>query len=1177
MMFRKIPIVLFSAGAILLSSGGPVRSDDTELYLNPTSLTEADAPLVMFSIDYRPNLGSVKCQRGDGKCDFLVDAGFMPEKELGDSYDFFDLIRGAFGYVLDEVSGVRLGLMFNHDHINNCEGSSQPGCSNGGYIGMAFNLLDPLNTIDAEGNIIEPRKSCAPFQGDGLETNEQRNYGACPIEDTRRKALNILWDIPVSTGDRTHSYQGKELFFEFFRYLRGFDVYNGHTGFTSYDGNDGYDSNGDGIPDLLPDPLPADAPNPNLAADPANADANNWNLDADPLHVDYSNWDPSNWPESRKARYAWDPDAEIPAGGTYIDPFAGGECTDVYTVNMMFQVSNQEDDSDPEIKKSESDQGMGINKRNPTFVDVIAELRNVDQSGIPGDQGVKSYFLLADPFVKNRTGGQYAVAGGTGAPLLLSDKPDELIANLRDIFKQILSVSTTFVAASIPVNSFNRAEVLENVYLALFQPHPDADPYWYGNVKKLRLAGINTGDTVRLEDAEGRAAIAADGRIRFDALTFWTDPTMYDVLESDADLGEVPGKDGRSVNRGGAGHKQKGFSGGSPGAANSEDGARRIFYDATKQELADLDATDPDVLTAVEADFGAAGDVETTKLIRWLRGQDIYDEDSDFGGIENPELGILDPALDDPALTEGRRWYMASALHSRPIPINYGAREGYSKNNPLIAVAVGTNDGMMRLIRNTPTDHAPGEPETNASYGEELWAFAPRATMGITRFLAKQAIYPDTPQPPYGVDGSPVVFSGDSNGNGTIDEGESVWLFFGLRRGGEAYYALDISDPENPSLMWRIQHGDAGFEDLGYTFSTPIVGQVNYGGATKPVLLFGGGYDIDKYDDFSKPAADEEVKGNAVFVVDAETGGLIHTFTHPDLTDSVASPLAAVDLARGDGVIDRAVVGDMGGNVWRLDFPPGAAGPEDWRIHRLASLGRRDAAACSIDDPQCGQDRRFFHAPDLVPFRDESGNYDAVIIGSGNRDKPTNSAIDNYMFMIKDRDTTPLLSDSTPQTEDVAIGELADITSCTEATTCAQDGLVNGWKLELEAAGEKSLASPITLSGIVFFTTFLPPGTAGGGDGDEENKCVPPEGEGRLYAVGLAEGNALVNRDKPIDDQESPGDPDDRWEKLASAGIPAEVVALPPKFILRPDLTVQEYPGRQRWRTFWYKEEEPGQ
>ena len=36
---------------------------------------------------------------------------------------------------------------------------------------------------------------------------------------------------------------------------------------------------------------------------------------------------------------------------------------------------------------------------------------------------------------------------------------------LRNIFQQILSVSTTFVAASVPVNVFNRAEIIDNVYI----------------------------------------------------------------------------------------------------------------------------------------------------------------------------------------------------------------------------------------------------------------------------------------------------------------------------------------------------------------------------------------------------------------------------------------------------------------------------------------------------------------------------------------------------------------------------------------------------------------------------------------------------------------------------------------------------------------------------------------
>jgi hypothetical protein len=174
--------------------------------------------------------------------------------------------------------------------------------------------------------------------------------------------------------------------------------------------------------------------------------------------------------------------------------------------------------------------------------------------------------------------------------------------------------------------------------------------------------------------------------------------------------------------------------------------------------------------------------------------------------------------------------------------------------------------------------------------------------------------------------------------------------------------------------------------------------------------------------------------------------------------------------------------------------------------------------------------------------------------------------------MIKDRAVSTISPPPSGSLTPTKVGDLANITNCTQATSCATTGLVNGWKLELEVGGEKSLSTPITLSGIVFFTSFIPPGS-----GDIDAQCTPPEGEGRLYAVGLAEGNALVNRDKPIDEQDDSGDPSDRWEKLGSAGIPAEVVALPPNLILRPDLTVQQYPGRQRWRTFWYREEDAGQ
>ena len=138
-MFRKTLISL--AGAVVVLSSGMLRADDTDLYLNTDPPPPGSEPMVMFSIDYRPNLGSTVCFRGDEACDSLVEEGYLPDKGAGAAYDFFDIIRGSFGKVLDEVGGVRLGLMFNHDHRNNCEGrdgAERAGCSNGGYIAMGF-------------------------------------------------------------------------------------------------------------------------------------------------------------------------------------------------------------------------------------------------------------------------------------------------------------------------------------------------------------------------------------------------------------------------------------------------------------------------------------------------------------------------------------------------------------------------------------------------------------------------------------------------------------------------------------------------------------------------------------------------------------------------------------------------------------------------------------------------------------------------------------------------------------------------------------------------------------------------------------------------------------------------------------------------------------------------------
>jgi len=1053
---RIFKCLMTAAIAALIAVIGGARADDTDVYLNPGSgLPSGSEPMVMFSLDYRPNLGATACNNGE--CDTLIKEGYM---SATGPYTFFDVLRGALRKVFEPLDGVRVGLMLNHDNVNNCVGFGRTNCSNGGYIAMGF---EEFEANDANG--------------------------------AKARFLKILESMPTPQGNLSHSYQGKELFFEFFRYLTGQHVYNAHNGYTDF-GTD-----------------------------------NKSNLD-----VDFPGAD-------------WDGSIEKPPANrpTYESPLDGaGACSKIFTVNTMFQVSNQDDDSDDAVAEAIAFGGLGSPQRE--FSDVVQYLNDADLANgaygtapdLDDKQNVVSYFIVDPRFINTTTVG-YARAGGTGTPLPLSENPDDLVATLTEIFKQILSVSTTFVAASVPVNVFNRAEITDNVYIALFQVDKNARPYWVGNVKKLKLLGANnTNDTAALIDANGVGAVASDGRIRFDALTHWTVPSRLPA--ADADVGEVDGRDGRTVARGGAGQRVPGMILGSPQEANGL-GGRTIYYDASATRLEGLNV-DLTTAAALQANLGAATVAEAAQLIAYARGLDVDDLDAD--GVR----------------AEARDWIFGDPLHSRPLPINYGTRGGYTADNPAIYIAVASNDGMLHMLRNTTAG--------GAESGQEVWAFMPRTSMPAQKTLRTNAT---GVKHPYTIDGAPIAFIQDRNQNGTIEavDGDKVYVYIGLRRGGKAYYALDVTDPENPRLMWTInKSGD--FSELGFTFSDPRVGLVDTGGGPRPVVMFAGGYDLNK--DRRGVVGTNDSEGTAIYVVDAETGSLIwkarggsggasaRVFEHPLLVDSIPSTLSVADTD-GDGHTDRMVVGDTGGKVWRADMA--STDTADWKLALLASVGRHAPGASGMAD-----DRRFFHRPDIVPAADGLGIFDGILIGSGNRANPLDDGglARDFFYMIKDRNTTAGTGANTGYVH----GSFGDVTdNCLQQGTNCLVNLSSGWRMLMENPGEKILATPLTVTGKVFFTSYLPQG------GSSASLCAPSEGAGRLYAVGLQDGRAVINYDTSDDSSDAPDAPstkEDRYIELNSAGIPAEVVSIPPNKILRPDLQVEAIDATTRWRTYWYVTED---
>lgn len=1227
------------------------RTDDTEIYLDSGSAFSAD-PIVMFYTQYTPQLASTVCN-GISTADTtttglqsalattcptlasLSNYFVYPDSSgasssnndfLDGTIDRYELIRAVLKRVVIGLGDMKVGVLTAHDNNNNCVGPSASSCSNGAYILHRAVSLSNVTTILTAAGIT------ASFDA----TNTTHRDAVLNADANKQALFTKLNGVPSPQGNLSHANQDKEVYFELFRYLTGKPVFNGHNGYTDY----------------------ASVTSKNLgsAADtftykPAGGLSFNLNT----------------------ANLGWDTAAE--SGNVYISPI-DTHCQRIFVINVVYGGGNSADDSDSYITQSFSSDGMNmsVSKQDAGFVQMVRNLRDYDLADgninplltFADNQNVTSFFLAEQTSQVDAA----ADAGGTGRAIQLEDDPAYLVTEMQKIFNQILSVSTTFVAASIPVNVFNRSEVIDNAYIALFQADANSKPAWMGDVKKLKLdiyvqsnPDGSTTNKLQFIDATGTEAIATDGRIDAYALTFWTNASGYDITDTEDVTGNDPdivaGKDGRAVTRGGAGQKIPGFlSGNAQGSGSWTNSAtgRRLFTEATAtveesdylstgSGLMDIEYANAEYLWSSIYDNNTelwptlsssyTGSYATDQNINWTTGCYSFYSDVSSGYWSQSLCYVYDIVSNIFAYMRGydvnastnterdktRRWLMGDPLHSRPLPINYGTRTGYSadnsatsvdETNPDIRIIVGSNDGYLRMLKNTST----GTQQTATELGEEVWAFMPREVMNIQKQLMDNNIVSSTstlPEHAYGVDGSPVAYVKDGDGTiGTCTEvgaaspcDDQVMVYFGLRRGGRAYYALDITSPDAPQFKWKITHENADFTELGYTFSQPVVRHINWGEGMKPVLIFAGGHDLDKdvighgsYDDATTASM-----GNAIYIVDAIDGTLIwkvnggasdssyststKSITRSAMVDGIPSEVTATD-GNGDGQVDRIYVGDTGGKVWRIDLPnqpePDATGSDpraSWNATVLMNLGRHwndDSSAPSGSYPN---DRRFFTAPDVVPTTDDLGNYDAIVIGSGNREHPLATLNEDYMYMYKDRCTSGVLATSCGFTAAITPDDLADLTTnCAQTDSCTSSVLTDletGWKLQLTDSGEKSLAAALTLRGVVYFSTYVPATTVSSSSTDQ----CKPEGKGYFYAISLADATSVFSyfssENETADESLTT---EDRKRELASGGIPAENVYvsfrkgdLTYTGILPSDLDATADLGTMEWRSFWYEKQ----
>jgi len=427
------------------------------------------------------------------------------------------------------------------------------------------------------------------------------------------------------------------------------------------------------------------------------------------------------------------------------------------------------------------------------------------------------------------------------------------------------------------------------------------------------------------------------------------------------------------------------------------------------------------------------------------------------------------------ALTSKLQTMWGDPLHSVPVLVNYGEDE---ENN---YVFVSNNGGMLHGIK--------------TSDGSEAFSFMPYEFISkANEYTVNRAdLRADNSRQNYGLDGSWIAWR--RPGDTSADAPASVYIYGGMRRGGRSYYALDVTDPSAPEMLWQISNETAGFEDLGQTWSTPTLTSIPSDSGSIPVLVFGGGYSPADHDNAgSRSAADR--MGNAIYVVNASTGALIWSAGSTANAEArvaamkwaVPGGISVVDMDF-DGVADFLYFADLGGQVFRVGID--ASGGSTFAVERLASLSTGAGSG----------NRRFFEAPAVAYVKSGAADLLYVALGSGYRAHPLDEVTQDGFFVIKDEGALQPKSQSLASTSN-----MSNVTSGGEPSTSSR-----GWYYTFEREGEKSMSSALIYNGRILFTTYAPTE-----DDEDDNVCAVRYGQSFLHTVALKTGlPAALTDDAP--------------------------------------------------------------
>jgi type IV pilus assembly protein PilY1 len=538
--------------------------------------------------------------------------------------------------------------------------------------------------------------------------------------------------------------------------------------------------------------------------------------------------------------------------------------------------------------------------------------------------------------------------------------------------------------------------------------------------------------------------------------------------------------------------------------------------------------------------LGAASDTEAAAIIRYVRGNDDVTGD---GVIDFRQRTVPYPT----STSDNTVWKLGDIINSTPkiasrVPINtyekvYSDKTYKSFTSSSVylnrgMVFVGANDGMLHAFKlgklefpgdtNWPIPNPDNKDRArlrnldSVPLGSERWAFIPKNAMPYLKAMLDNnychLYYVDLS--PHLVDasiGAPPAFESD-NAVRTSSSWRTI-LIGGMRYGGgcaspgsgranavdvpvagvgySSYFAIDVTNPESPSVLWEFSDPALGFATTG-----PAVVRINARNGSgvvdrslngKWIVVFGSGP--------TGPISDRQFFGKSdqtlkLFVVDLRTGALLRTIERDSNNATIANAFAGslinstadFNLDYQDDAVyigyvkENAGVWNQGG-VLRLQTK-GNPDPANWETSRL------------VDDvgPVTSS---------IVRLQSNTWHTNWLFFGTGRYYYASANALDDataqrHLYGVKDPCFTSGNTIDPSCATTVSAGSLQTVTDATiidEAV--ANSSGFPGWKIELDTTtsvdydgtgaknyqAERVITDPLaTGSGVVFFTTFRPYG-----------------------------------------------------------------------------------------------------